>query len=100
MASRAAKLLTGFFIVAVLLVVATLVLTRNQPPPAGPPLPNPNGYDDFVQAGRMVADNTSDYSTMSEADLRALVKTNSEALKLARTGLTRECQVPLDYLGA
>jgi hypothetical protein len=96
MASRAAKLLTGFFIVAVLLVVATLVITRNQPPPVGPPLPKPNGYDDLVQAGRMVADNTSDFSTISEADLRALVTKNSEAVKLARTGLTRQCQVPLD----
>ena len=98
MAQPAAKLLTGFFVVAALLVVAALVLTRNQPPPASPPLPKPNGYDDFVRAGRMVADNTSDFSTMSEGDLRALVMKNSEALKLARTGLTHECQVPLDFL--
>ena len=98
MAQPAAKLLTGFFVVAALLVVAALVLTRNQPPPASPPLPKPNGYDDFVRAGRMVADNTSDFSTMSEGDLRALVMKNSEALKLARTGLTHECQVPLDIL--
>jgi hypothetical protein len=96
MAHPAAKLLTGFFVVAALLVVAALVLTRNQPPPASPPLPKPNGWDDFVQAGSMLADNTSDFSTMSEADLRALSLKNSEAVKLARTGLTRVCQVPLD----
>jgi hypothetical protein len=98
MAQPAAKLLTGFFVVAALLVVAALVLTRNQPPPASPPLPKQNGWDDIVQAGRMVADNTSDFSTMSEVDLRALSLKNSEALKLARTGLTHACQVPLDCL--
>ena len=98
MAQPAAKLLTGFFVVAALLVVAAFVLTRNQPPPAGPTLPKPNGYDDFVQAGRLVADNTPDFGTMSEGDLRALAAKNSEALKLVRTGLTRECQVPLDLI--
>jgi hypothetical protein len=97
MAQPAAKLLTGFFVVAALLVVAALVVTRNQLPPAGPPLPKPNGYDDLVQAARMVSDNTPDWDTMSEGDLRALEMKNSEALKLARTGLTHVCQVPLDF---
>ena len=100
MASRAARLLTGFFIVAVLLVVAALVLTLIQPTPAPPPLPKPNGYDDLVEAGRMLADNTSDFATMGEADLRVLVGKNANALKLARTGLSRACQVPLDYSAA
>jgi hypothetical protein len=98
MAQPAAKLLTGFFVLAALLVVATLLLTRNQPPPAGPPLPNPNGYDDLVRAARMVSDNTSDWSTMSQGDLQTLAMKNSEALKLVRTGLTNVCQVPLDFL--
>jgi hypothetical protein len=100
MIPRAAKLLTGFFIVAVLLVVAALIFALSQPPPAPPPLPKPNGYDDLVQASRMVADKTSDYATMSEAELQAIVRTNTEALKLTRIGLSRECQVPLDYSAA
>ncbi len=66
MATRAVKLLTGFFIAAVLLVVAALVFTLAQPAPAPPPLPKPNGYDDLVRAGGMVADKTSDFETMSE----------------------------------
>jgi len=97
MAHPAAKLLTGFFVVAVLLVVATLVLTQGQLPPPSPPIPEPNGYDDLVSAGGMVADKTGDFFTMSEGDLRALVMKNSEAVKLAKTGLTHECQVPLDF---
>jgi len=94
---RAAKVLTGFFIVAVLLVGVALVFTLIQPRPAPPALPKPNGYEVLAQAGRMLADRTSDYYTMSEAELRTLVKTNAEALKLARSGLSLPCQVPLDY---
>jgi len=90
-----AKLLIGFFVVAVVLVVAVIIFAFSQPAPA--PFPNPNGYDDFVKAGGMVTDDSSDYGTMSEEELRAFVKKNAEALKLARVGLGRECRVPLDY---
>ena len=31
-------------------------------PPTPPPLPNPNGYDDLVKAGTMLADNTGDFN--------------------------------------
>lgn len=97
MARPIARLLTGFFAVAAVLLVAALILTLGQPAPAPPPLPMPNGYDDFVKAGGMVTDTASDYGTMSEEELRAFVKKNAEALKLVRTGLGRECRVPLDY---
>jgi hypothetical protein len=100
MIPRAAKLLTGFFILAVLLVVAALIFALSQPPPAPPLLPKPNGYDDLVRASWMLADKTSDYTTMNREDLRPVVETNAEALKLARTGLSRPCQVPLDYSAA
>jgi hypothetical protein len=92
-----AKLLTGFAIVAALLVVASVIFTLSQPAPAPPPLPTPNGYDDFVKAGGMIADDSWHYGTMSEEKLRAFVQTNAEALKLARAGLDRKCRVPLDY---
>jgi len=97
MARPLAKLLTGFFIVAVLLVVAALVFALTQPPPAPPPLPKPNGYDDLVQAGQLLADNTEDFSTLNEPGLRILVAKNADALNLARTGLSRPCQVPVDF---
>jgi len=100
MIPRAAKLLTGFFIVAVLLVVAALIFALSQPPPAPPLLPKPNGYDDLVRASWMLADKTLDYAGMNERDLRTLVETNAEALKLAKTGLSHPCQVPLDYSAA
>jgi len=91
-----AKLLIGFFVVAVLLVVAAVILTFSQPalPPA--PLPQPNGYDDFVKAGEIITGDASGYGTVSEEELRAFVTKNAEALKLARTGLGRECRVTMD----
>ena len=97
MTQPVAKLLVGFFIVAALLVVAAVVFTLSQPTLAPPPLPQPNGYDDFVKAGGMVTDDPAGYGTMSEEELRAFVWKNAEALKLARTGLGRECRVLLDY---
>jgi hypothetical protein len=97
MAHPVAKLLIGFFIVAALLVAAAVVFTLSQPAPVSSPLPQPNGYDDFLKAGNMVADEPSGYGTMSEEELRAFVKMNAEALKLGRIGLGRECRVPLDY---
>src|ERR1035441_8694430 len=97
MAHPIAKLLTGFFIVAVLLVVAAIVFTFSQSAPPPRPLPQPNGYDDFVKAGAMITDNASDYRSMNQVELRAFVTNNAEALKLVRTGLGRECRVPLDY---
>ena len=50
--------------------------------PAAPPttLPKPNGYDDFVKAGQMIAGTA-----------------NAEAIKLGKLGLTRECRVPIQY---
>jgi len=97
MARPVAKLLTGFFVVAALLVVATLVFTLSQPPPAPPPLPKPNGYDDLVRAARMVPSNALDFRTVSAGELRAFLGTNAAALKLASTGLTRRCQVPVVF---
>ena len=97
MARPLAKLLTGFFLTALLLVAAALVFALSQPLPAPNPLPKPNGYDDLIQASRLLADNTGDYANLNETELRALAAKNAEALKLARTGLSRTCQAPLDF---
>jgi hypothetical protein len=92
-----ATLLAGFVGIAALLLAAALVYTLCQPVPAAPPLPKPNGYSLLVQAAHSLADNTYQFSTMSEKQLRDLVRTNSEALKVASMGLTQACQVPLEY---
>lgn len=60
------------------------------------PLPNPNGYDDLLKAGRSVTWNFDQPSDLDRDGLRSLVSTNAEALRLLRLGLTRRCAVPTD----
>src|ERR1700722_12077916 len=71
------------------------------PLPQIQPLPNPNGYDDLVKAGKMVVVNatinTTFYSDMGEAQLQEVVSTNADALALARAGLSNQCQVAVQY---
>lgn len=55
----------------------------------------PNGYDDFVKARPMLATNTGDFHQMDAEELRELAVQNAEALALVRTGLSRDCRVPL-----
>lgn len=65
------------------------------PEPREEPLPNPNGYDDFVAAGGMIV---GDGATNTSAEsLRQFVARNRPGLERARLGLSRPCRIPLDY---
>src|ERR1022692_197324 len=66
-------------------------------PPTLQPLPNPNGYDDFVKAMEMVSSNTFNFDKMNERELQTLVDDNSNSLQLVRSGLQMQCRVALDY---
>src|SRR5258708_1657357 len=88
------RIIATFTFVIAFILIAAFVLIPGRPPDQ--PLPIPNGYDDFVKAAGMLAGSFSDYRNMNEVDLRAILAKNSEALKLARTGLDKECQVPLN----
>ncbi len=59
-------------------------------------LPNPNGYDDLLKAGQAVAGKIDDAPDLDHDELRALVATNAEALRLLRMGLSHRCAVPID----
>ncbi len=84
--------LVVIFVVAIL----SLIVFIARPLPARPPLPNPNGYDDFVKASEAVLRNVGDFRTLNRDSLDALVSTNAEALRLLRLGLTRQCLMPMD----
>ncbi len=88
-----------FFLGLMLCIVGVLVLALALGPKPAPlaPLPNPNGYDDLVKAGRFIPSDAPDWTTLRQDELQTLVATNLESLKLARTGLSRECRVPLDF---
>ncbi len=97
MARPVAKLLLLFsgIIAALLLGLLAFTLTRPNPPLLS--MPSPNGYADFVAAGKMLVGESADYRVLPSERLRALVLTNAECLKRLRIGLTRECRVPMDY---
>ena len=69
------------------------------PLPPLQPLPNPNGYDDFVRAGEMASSDSAMAESMGTADLKKLVETDREALAVARAGLGKECRVPAEFSG-
>lgn len=58
-------------------------------------LPNPNGYDDFVQAGSILSGKVSDFKELSHEELKALVSMNANALTLVRAGLKKQCAQPM-----
>jgi hypothetical protein len=61
------------------------------------PLPKPNGYEDFVEAGRKRAGDPSKYVGMNQAELQAVITSNREALRLVKLGLNRECRVTTEF---
>jgi hypothetical protein len=65
-------------------------------PPAPPPLPSPNGYNDFLKAAALLTGDVNNASTLDHDGLQALVSTNAESLRLIRLGLSRGCSVPTD----
>ena len=86
-----------FYSVPVVVVGGLLAFMVFRPLPPVPTLPNPNGYDDLVKAGKMVSTNTAGYVKMSVYQLRPVVEGNFEALSLARDGLDEGCGVPVQY---
>ncbi len=86
-------LLLAFIAVVALAGFALLLFTESKSRPL-PPLPNPNGYDDFAKAGSLVPNGVGEAYAMDTDVLRVLISTNQEALRLVRLGLSRTCQVP------
>jgi hypothetical protein len=81
----------------VIAVVGLLIFAAARPLPPIQPLPNPNGYDDFIKAGEMVDNNSWKCNEMNLEELRKLVAKNSDALQAARIGLQKDCAVPLQF---
>jgi hypothetical protein len=86
-------------IAGLVLIVALLagLMFLSSKPPAPIPLPNPNGYDDFVKAGALVAVPNESLAKLDLETLRAQAASNAAGLRLAREGLPRECRVPVQY---
>ena len=88
-------ILLALAVITILLTLTFLVVSTGRTP-SSLPLPNPNGYDDFLNAAALLTGDVGNASTFDHDSLRALVSTNSESLRLLRLGLTRDCSVPTD----
>jgi hypothetical protein len=82
-------------LIGVLGLVSYLAIWLGQTP-AATPLPQPNGYDDFLKAGQMLSPGPAELDKMSAEELREAVAANTEALRLARAGLQKTSRVPLE----
>ena len=88
------RLLLALVVVFVLATLTVLFLLVGGTPPT--PLPNPNGYDDFLKAATALTGDVGNASALDHDSLRALLATNSESLRLLRLGLTCTCSVPTE----
>jgi len=95
MASKPIKILLGLLLVVLSLVVTVRLLAPGKTP--APVLPNPNGHDDFIQAGNALVGNAPDVKTATVEELRSYVMQNTNALKLVRLGLSKKCRVPVEF---
>jgi hypothetical protein len=91
MMSMRKKLFLGIAIIATGTILALIIATPRATP--DDPLPNPNGYDDFIKAGTLLSGDVASWPEMSLSELRAMVTTNHSALELVRVGLTKQCRV-------
>src|SRR5947209_17996012 len=80
------KLLLAFGVTVVVMTLAILVVLFIWPTPPLPQMPSPNGYDDFVRAGKAVIGETSEFPSMKQEEIAAAVHTNAEALRIVRVG--------------
>jgi hypothetical protein len=85
---------------AVVVLAFALLFVARRPDP----LPNPNGYDDFVAAGRMVVGKPTSVGTNDPAALAKFAAENAGVATRVRAGLAHESRVPVrmnpEWLGS
>jgi len=95
MRQKLRTLLLASVVIALIATVALLVSSTCKTRPY-PPLPNPNGYDDFLQAAALIKGDVPNSSTPDHDGLRQLILSNAEPLRIIRVGLGRQCSVPTE----
>jgi hypothetical protein len=97
MAPITRKIVVACAFVGIALALAVAISLRD----SGDRVPNPNGYDDFVRAGKMVVwpldseGDSADYRELNLENLRVSAATNAEALRIVRGALEQRCRVPI-----
>ena len=82
--------------IPVVIFIGSIFYNAAKEPPL-PPLPADNGYDDLMKSAQMLAPNVGTYNSSNLDELQAVVAADAGALQMARAGLQKQCQVPLDY---
>ena len=90
-------LLVLFIVAFPFVLFCGFLILMEEPIPPLAHLPNPNGYDDLVKAGKMLPDAAGDYDKMNQEQLQKAVSANAAAVSLARSGLSKQCRVPIQY---
>lgn len=96
MKSNARRLLFVLATVSFLLAIGMVLVMSVGRKAAPTALPNPNGYEDLLQAGQAVCGRIDDAPDLDHDGLHALVATNAKALRLLRVGLSHRCAVPTE----
>ncbi|HLH56244.1 MAG TPA: hypothetical protein VKY92_21835 [Verrucomicrobiae bacterium] len=94
MPSKTFKLLIASSAILALGLCAIALLLVGSP--GAPPLPHPNGYDDYTRAGNLIAGDVGNYQSMDFRTLTNLISSNEEALNVIRLGLSHTCCVPTE----
>jgi len=84
-------------ILLILIAVLAYELAQLNRTPARSPLPNPNGYDDFVKAQKALTVDPNNFESTRPRELQDQLAKNADSLKLLRRGLTKQCRVPLEF---
>jgi hypothetical protein len=96
MKTNARRLLFVLAPVTFLLVISMVLVMTIGRTAAPTTLPNPNGYEELLQASQAVTGKIDDAPDLDHDGLHALVATNAEALRLLRVGLSHRCAVPTE----
>jgi len=62
-----------------------------------PPLPVPNGNDDFAKAGQALLGDPLNFSQTNVVTLRSQVASNALSLRLIRQGASKKCRISVPY---
>jgi hypothetical protein len=84
-------------LVLLVLVVGAWVYYQGRPTFTPPPLPEPNGYEQLLNAAEKVAPRTGFYDEMETEELAAIVQQNEPVISLTRDALDEEIAVPVDW---
>ena len=87
-------LLLSFAVFTAVAMMALFLALRSGRQPLHP-MPNPNGYHDFVKAAQSLE--AMDYTLLRGEELKTVLSNEVAAISLAKTGLGRESRVPLEF---